>query len=995
MPGEEQTACAGCGNTLSRARPALVAMGAMDLPIALFALPQERAALEAALPHAGGQEAVDARVRLAWFLRQADTPRALQLADEAEALCSGAAAPAARRAAWRARLELVRGEARRLRGDAAGALGHLERARRVYEAMADLAGQADAALLMAARTAMLEDPASYESALADAARAAERLGDPVRIGVVALQRAIRENVQQVPAVRERWREAMAQARALDHPVLSANLEQLEGSLASDSPLLTLPHYERGHALARETGQFRLAYSCALSLADLNERLGELEAALRWTEHAGLAAHDWPWNQGDACSMAARVLRRLGRLEAALACIDQAMALIRPLETGMRTLLFSERAEILLDLADPRGAIEVLDEGEPMTRRSGSALFLLRHQLAKARACTDLGRVADALASLDAADACCQGPVHRVAIVRARARLALRHGLPAPAGSPHASAAIHHLEAALALAREIDGLRMPPELHAELSGAYERAGDLAQALRHAREGALCRDRLDAQKARDLAVALHARFETERARSDAAHQRELAEAQGARADAEAEAHRAKSAFLAHMSHELRSPLNAMLGLSRLVARDDGLPVHLRHDMGIVVRSGEHLHHLVDQLLTLSRIEAGREPVDHLPFDLPALLEDLAALHAAAAAERGLALAHAPDASLPRHVRGDAARLRQVLVNLLGNALKFTPRGGTVTLAAQAQPEGDGWRVDLGVQDTGVGIEGAELARLGEAFVQASAGREQGQGTGLGLAISRGLAERMGGRLHIDSQPGAGTTVIVSLPLGHAAASDDAGPAPAPGRERRLAPGQAAWRVLAVDDLAEGRRLLCRLLEPAGFELREAASGEEALAAWRAWRPHLVCMDLRMPGMDGAEATRRIRAEPGGRETIVIALTASGEEEAAAAGADWDGIVRKPIDEAALFELMAERLGARFAAPAAGATTPAPELGAARLRELPQALRSELRAALAGLDVARVGRAVDAVRCHDGALAQALDAAVQRFDYAAVERLLDDAA
>ncbi|KRB18940.1 MULTISPECIES: ATP-binding protein [unclassified Rhizobacter] len=332
----------------------------------------------------------------------------------------------------------------------------------------------------------------------------------------------------------------------------------------------------------------------------------------------------------------------------------------------------------------------------------------------------------------------------------------------------------------------------------------------------------------------------------------------------------------------------------------------------------------------------------------------------------------------------------KLRQVLVNLLGNAIKFTAQG-SVTLAVRMV--GDGW-LQVGVTDTGVGIAAAELRMLGEAFVQAQAGRQAAEGTGLGLAISRGFVQLMGGELRMDSEPGRGTTAQFEIPVrvrDEGAAAD--APA-APGRAVALAAGTPQQRILVVDDLADGRALLVRLLQPLGFVVREAANGREAVELWQQWAPQLVLMDMRMPVMDGRDATRRVKAGPGG--TLVIALTASSfdEQREEFLRLGCDDFLGKPFKEEALLEMIGRHLGLRYEHEAPPAAPADAVLDRQRLAQVPQPLLARLRSALDRGDPQSIEQALQQIRPGDADTAEALSAMAARFEFKRIQALLNEA-
>ena len=471
-----------------------------------------------------------------------------------------------------------------------------------------------------------------------------------------------------------------------------------------------------------------------------------------------------------------------------------------------------------------------------------------------------------------------------------------------------------------------------------------------------------------------------------------------------DAAEAANRAKSAFLANMSHELRTPLNAVLGFSELLLRDAAggrerlSPTQAKH-LTTVHRSGDHLLTLINNVLDLSRIEAGRAVVNPSDFDLHDLLAGLEGIFALKAASKGLALRVERAADVPRHVRTDEVKLRQMLINLLGNAVKFTERGGVTVRASASFPAdagpgtgpGRALRLAFDVADTGPGIAAAELAGLFRPFAQSAAGRKAEEGTGLGLAITRQFAGLLGGGIEARSEVGAGSAFTVTV-----AAREAEGAARAAEPESRpvlgLAPGQPAWRILVADDDASGRRLLAGLLEPLGFAVEEADDGLEAIAAWERWRPQLIWMDIRMPNLDGREATRRIKTAPGGAETKIVALTASSfeEERAEILAAGCDDFLRKPYRAATLLGLLEKHLGARYLRGEAGAATeraPDDDALADALRPLPDELLARLAAAAVRAEMGEIDRLIGEVAGRNPPAAARLRALADDFDYASI--------
>ncbi|MFM6213420.1 MAG: ATP-binding protein [Planktothrix sp.] len=379
----------------------------------------------------------------------------------------------------------------------------------------------------------------------------------------------------------------------------------------------------------------------------------------------------------------------------------------------------------------------------------------------------------------------------------------------------------------------------------------------------------------------------------------------------------ANQAKSTFIANMSHELRSPLNAILGFSQLMVRSSNLPSDQYENAGIIYRSGDYLLTLINNILDLSKIEAGKTTLNPTNFDLYQLLDDLEDMLDLRASNAGLKLIFERSETLPRYICTDAVKLRQVLINLLSNGIKFTSQGGiSLTVFEDKEDSTDVISLNFKIRDTGVGISEAELPKLFEAFTQAQAGKEAQEGTGLGLTISRKFIQLMGGDISVESELGKGTTFFftIQVKLGQDINSK------LPETRQKvlgLTPGQPTYKILTVDDKEINCKLLIKLLEPLGFELKEARNGLESITIWNEWEPHLIFMDMRMPVMDGYEATKYIKSTTKGNATAIIALTASvlEEEKAIVLSAGCDDFIRKPFTEQSIFEALAQHLGVEY--------------------------------------------------------------------------------
>ncbi len=454
-------------------------------------------------------------------------------------------------------------------------------------------------------------------------------------------------------------------------------------------------------------------------------------------------------------------------------------------------------------------------------------------------------------------------------------------------------------------------------------------------------------------------------------------------------------AKSTFLATMSHEIRTPMNAILGYAQLLLRETALASAQREQVEIILGSGEHLLTLINDVLEMSKIEAGRAELTPEPFDLHELLRNVNHMCIGLARAKGLALTFELDPSLPRGVLADPGKIRQVLINLLSNATKFTSQGGVqVRASARAAPDG-AQQVEIVVVDTGAGIDAADLGRIFETFEQARLGARAG-GTGLGLAIGRSLAKMMNGDLTAMSTPGVGSTFTFTFEAPEVATQSSLE------RTRGLAVGLRisgpAPKILVVDDQPDNLKLVCELLQMVGFQTRPAVTGEMGIEVHDNWHPNLVLMDLRMPGIGGIEAIRRLRAA--GSSAVLVAFTASGllelENDARRAGAVE--VLRKPYREAALLERLAELLGVTLTYQGVATLRPVAQAASAfgslpaLLERAPADLVAKLREAVIQARSARIELLAEELSCHSPEAAAQVRMLAKDFRYSDLSSSLD---
>lgn len=456
----------------------------------------------------------------------------------------------------------------------------------------------------------------------------------------------------------------------------------------------------------------------------------------------------------------------------------------------------------------------------------------------------------------------------------------------------------------------------------------------------------------------------------------------------------ANKAKSIFLANMSHELRTPLNAIIGFSRILRNAPETPSGQFATLEIIANSGEHLLNLINNILDISKIESGRIALEEASVDLYHLIHELSSLMHVSAATKGLSFAIEQDLDLPRYVVVDAGKLRRVLINLIGNAIKYTQSGGVMVKVALAE-RGSAPQVKLRfeVKDSGPGIRAEDRGRIFLPFVQVDAANLPDSSTGLGLTISKQNVELMGGAIGVDSEPGSGSTFHFEIPV---IPQDESSFPSKPDQSRviGLEAGQPRYRLLIAEDQPANRLLLRQLLEPLGFELKEALNGREAVETFAQWRPDLVWMDIRMPVMDGLEATRRIKALDPRAKVVALTAHALEEERLEILAAGCDDFLRKPYRENEIFDMLAKHLGLRYVYE--GAVQPAAikiKLNKNDLRHLSPRLLRDLQRAVELLDARACLSVIAQAAELDADLRGRLSAMVRQLQYQELLSALDE--
>jgi PAS domain S-box-containing protein len=461
-----------------------------------------------------------------------------------------------------------------------------------------------------------------------------------------------------------------------------------------------------------------------------------------------------------------------------------------------------------------------------------------------------------------------------------------------------------------------------------------------------------------------------------------------------DAAEAANKAKSVFLANMSHELRTPLNAILGFSSIMRMN---PLHQENDrryIDIINRSGEHLLSLINNVLEMAKIEAGRVQLNEAPFDMGSMVRDVVNMMQERAAEKGLQLQINQSSGFPRYLIGDESRLRQVLINLVGNALKFTQKGGVIIRLGTKNNSTSHLLIE--VEDSGLGIAPEDQKRIFEPFVQLGQ-LPDNKGTGLGLSITRQFVQLMKGQISLESKPGTGSLFRVDLPLKPTEETDITNLNSLKEREREvvgLVPGQAVYRILIIEDQLENQLLLVHLMESVGFQFKVANNGKQGVELFQSWQPHLIWMDRRMPVMNGLEATKIIRRLPGGKDVKIIAVSASAflEQRTEMLEAGMDEFVRKPFSAYEIYECLARQLGVKYLYSEGSSSAVQTEvLSPDMFSVLPKDLCRDLENAVKSLESERIKLIIQQIAKYDQRLTKVLTQLNDNYDYPAILKAL----
>ncbi len=454
-------------------------------------------------------------------------------------------------------------------------------------------------------------------------------------------------------------------------------------------------------------------------------------------------------------------------------------------------------------------------------------------------------------------------------------------------------------------------------------------------------------------------------------------------------------AKSTFLANMSHELRTPLNTILGYSELMQRNKTLTPKLKRNLGIINRSGEHLLSMINEVLEISKIEANQVKLRLKQLNFYELIRDMDAMFRSRIEARGVDFSVEIQKGVPQVVISDETKIRQIIMNLLSNASKFTPEGSIGLTVRVLERNGEIARLAVEVKDTGLGISKEEQSKVFNYFEQSESGKNTKEGTGLGLSISREYARMMGGDILLNSEKGVGSTFSSEIVL-NVEQGEEKEDVIDKGKVIGIQPGHDSSRILVVEDDTESRNLLVELLTVVGFNVKEAQDGEEALKIFKIWKPDFIWMDIRMPKIDGTEASRLLRKYQSDKPVYIAALTAHAleDEKEKILKAGVDAFVRKPFREREIFEVMGKYLNIDYIYETKEQEFEPREKeeGTELIRRLPEFLQKKLHKAIIEYDTIAIKSMIAQVKQIEPLLAKVFEEYLKKLNYQGLRKLIE---